>query len=309
MINNWDIINRLDQTTGEIYYTLYIDGTEHDARLIAKKLKGYISTIQPAKTPYTYAFELPKDIDEGTQEKIRAATAEGVDLTHKIDQFIPGGVLGEPLFNSNTSLEKKSFPTSFPLDPSTGDTQKTPGSHLELSLTHLQPKNLADTEKVEEKRVQMSENLEETVVNDVKTETPQFSTTVREVFRTQTSSTSTAPNVPPTSTQKFVELPQNIQDETLPTFPKEKTISIPPTQESSVPGGTPPLPPSKQDAKTLQDGPVQADKSHAPVAPTLETNPISINESDMLIKDMEGSMLEKMPLENILSAETNMIYL
>ena len=41
MINNWDVISRLDPQTGGLRYTLVTDGTEHDARLIAKKLQGF----------------------------------------------------------------------------------------------------------------------------------------------------------------------------------------------------------------------------------------------------------------------------
>ncbi len=292
MINNWDIISRIDHTSGEIHYTLYMDGTDHDARLIAKKLKGYVKQAQPAQAPYVYAFELPKDIDEGTQDKIRAAAQEGVNLANKINQFVPGGVLGDPLFNSNTSLEDKAFPTFLTLDPSAsmfaGNTDKAPRQRPQLDLTALTAKNLGTTGKIEEKRVRMSENLEETVAQDQKPESPQFSTTVREVFRTQISTPTlddTLSKTPTSTKPSLPDVPLHTVAETMPDFPKEKTISLPPQTPPPTPG---------------QTAPVTPQTSAAPAG----VNPISINESDMLIKDMEGSMLEKMPLEDILSAET-----
>ena len=243
MINNWDIINRIDHNTGAIHYTLYTDGTEQDARLIAKKLKGYIQNIQPAQAPYVYAFELPKDMDEGLQDKIRAATQEGVNLTNKINQFVPGGVLGDPLFNADITTEKKAFPTFLTLDPSASSFgTHAPAKRPQLDLTDLTAKNLAQTASVEQKKGPLSDDKAPTAARDGSPQAPQFSTTVREVFQTQ----KTEPETP--------------------AGPTEKT---------------------KKDVRKAQ-----------------ANNPISINESDMLIKDMEGSMLEKMPLEDILSAET-----
>ncbi len=305
MINNWDIISRIDHTTGEIHYTLYMDGTDHDARLIAKKLKGYVKDAQPAQAPYVYAFELPSDIDEGTQDKIRAAAQEGVNLTNKINQFVPGGVLGDPLFNANTSLEDKAFPTFLTLDPSAsmfaGNTDRAPRKRPQLDLTALTAKNLDATGEIEEKRVSMDENLEETVAQDVKPETPQFSTTVREVFRTQVSANPFEEDLSPKAVQQPAapsaekgteDVPPTPTQSPLPDFPKEKTISIPPAQTILTPDVTPEL----EQTATPQPTPTQTQAN--------AENPISINESDMLIKDMEGSMLEKMPLEDILSAET-----
>ena len=118
MINNWDIISRLDSTTKSLLYTLVIDGTEHDARLIAKKLKGYVQSPAPAEAPYVYSFALPSDLDEDTLEKIRTATREGIAQTNKVNQFVPGGMLGEPLFNANVEQEDKDFPSFMTLDPS-----------------------------------------------------------------------------------------------------------------------------------------------------------------------------------------------
>ena len=111
MIQNWDIISRLDPQDQSRRYTLVTDGTEHDARLIAKKLEGYAQAPQPAVAPFVYSFELPADLDEDTLEKIKTAVKEGIEQTNKINQFVPGGILGDPLFNADVSKEDKEFPT------------------------------------------------------------------------------------------------------------------------------------------------------------------------------------------------------
>lgn len=118
MINHWDIISRIDPKTQSRCYTLVTDGTEHDARMIAKKLEGYAQPPAPAVAPFVYAFELPSDLDEDTLEKIRTAAAEGVVQTNKVNQFVPGGILGDPLFNADAAKEDKEFPTFMTLDPS-----------------------------------------------------------------------------------------------------------------------------------------------------------------------------------------------
>lgn len=112
MISQWDIISRIDPKNQSRLYTLVTDGTEHDARLIAKKLAGYVQPPAPAVAPFVYAFELPADLDEDTLEKIRTAVAEGVEQTSKINQFVPGGVLGDPLFHAEGTQEEKDPPIS-----------------------------------------------------------------------------------------------------------------------------------------------------------------------------------------------------
>lgn len=112
MISQWDIISRIDPKNQSRLYTLVTDGTEHDARLIAKKLAGYVQPPAPAVAPFVYAFELPADLDEDTLEKIRTAVAEGVEQTSKINQFVPGGVLGDPLFHAEGTQEEKDSPIS-----------------------------------------------------------------------------------------------------------------------------------------------------------------------------------------------------
>lgn len=118
MITEWDIVSNLDPSSSSIQYTLLIDGTEQDARLIAKKLEGYVQPPQPALAPFVYRFDLPADLDEDTLEKLRVAVREGVEQAKKVNEFVPGGSLGNPLFNAQATQEDKNFPTFVTLDPS-----------------------------------------------------------------------------------------------------------------------------------------------------------------------------------------------
>ncbi len=229
MITNWEIMSRIDPTSRSIHYTLLMDGNEQDARVMIKKLKGYIKNSQPAQTPYAYAFELPTDMDEQTQAKVQAAVKEGVALANKVDQFVPGGVLGDPLFNIPATQTLQEFPTSLAVDPTT----RPPNKRLELDLDNATRLNLEQTlAHVPAQRVSMSEPLEETVAKEVPPTAPELSTTAREVFQTR-----------------------------------------------------PPQPPVSSAAQP-------------------DTGTLSISDKDMLIDDIEGSVLEKMPLADILSART-----
>ncbi len=117
MINNWDVISRLNPQTGGLRYTLVTDGTEHDARLIAKKLQGFVQEPVPAVAPYVYAFELPDPMDEDTLSKIRTAAAEAAEQSRKVNEFVPGGVLGEPLFNADVSQQSGADEAIGTIDP------------------------------------------------------------------------------------------------------------------------------------------------------------------------------------------------
>lgn len=267
MINNWDLISRVD-TDGTIHYSLVIDGTEQDARLVARKLKGYIKGVKPANAPYVYNFELPQDIDESTQDKIRAAAQEGVDLTNKVNQFIPGGALGDPLFSANALAEDKAFPTFLTLDPSTSFLEKegeTVQKKPQLDLSFVTQLGLENSQDFKAHQVSLEQNDDGTIAAKATEPNKEFSTTIREAFATK------AP-------QEEFTLPDN---------------ELPP-----------PPPPSKQTEKSaipqvnLDKQPTQKSSKELP------PSTISINESDMLIKDMEGSVLEKMPVEDILKAKT-----
>lgn len=188
MINNWDIISRLDPQTRAQRYVLVTDGTEQDAFLMLKKLQGYTQQPEEALAPYVYAFSLPETLDEETLEKIRTAVAECVEQSRKVSEFVPNGVLGNPLFN--TKEEKKD-------------------SFMEI-------------------------NPEDSFLNGK-------------------------------------------QNNTVPV--EEQKISVPETPE--VAG-------------------LEKNTIATPEAPS----DITINDRDMLIKDMEGTMLDNIPLEDIFAAET-----
>ena len=102
MITNWDIISHSTSAAASRSFTLVIDGNENDARLIAKKLAGYVQEPVAAQPPFTYAFSLPADLDEDTLDKIRTAVREGTAQANKVSEFVPNGALGNPLFNSAT---------------------------------------------------------------------------------------------------------------------------------------------------------------------------------------------------------------
>ena len=109
MITNWDIISRTNPKTGVIHYTLVTNGAESDVRLISKKLAGYIVSVQQAIRPFVYGFVLHNDLDETTLDKIRAAVREVVQQSGKINQFVPGGAVGDPLFNSTVNVPVDKF--------------------------------------------------------------------------------------------------------------------------------------------------------------------------------------------------------
>ena len=220
MINNWDIISRIDPQDRSHRFTLVTDGTEHDARLIAKKLKGYVQAPMPAAAPFVYAFELPADLDEDTLEKIRTAVKEGVEQTNKINQFVPGGILGDPLFNADVTKEDKEFPTFVTLDPS------------------------------------------------------------ESFFRAEKDNSSLQPE-PPT---RPTEVPVNEDQQQVADFQAHR-INLDNNDKESL--GL-----EKQTVSAPN-----ADQSEQP-------GEITISDKDMLIKDMEGTMLGQMPLEDIFSAET-----
>ena len=125
MITNWDIISSANSSGTGRSFTLMIDGTESDARLIAKKLTGYVQAPQAANPPFTYAFALPANLDETTLDKIRTAMKEGSEQANKVNQFVPGGSLGSPLFNTPASNTPKS-PAKVDINPEDSFLQDKP---------------------------------------------------------------------------------------------------------------------------------------------------------------------------------------
>ena len=301
MINNWDIISRLDSATQSLLYTLVIDGTEHDARLIAKKLKGYVQPPQPAVAPFVYAFELPKDLDEDTLEKIRTATREGIEQTNKVNQFVPGGILGEPLFNAEVTQEDKDFPSFITLDPSE--------SFFKASDT---PKQVSLQPEDDEKPDETKPHALEKPVLDITAPTA-------EVFQTPTIDTTSAPNIVSESLRVAIPDTTSPQETSQPeqthgsqTTETQKTADIP---EDFIPDTTSPQRTSGKTGKFFADktapqaivppeqtGP-QATETQKP-ADGASTELPPIDQNDMLIKDMEDSLLNKMPVEDIFAAET-----
>ncbi len=287
MINNWELVSRIDQSTGMIHYTLFMDGTEQDARLIARKLKGYVKDALPAQAPYVYAFELPSDIDDSTQDKIRLAVQEGIAMSNKVNQFAAGGTLGDPLFNATKTSTHSAFPTFLKLDPSTSMLKKgglnAPAQRPQLDLSTNAP-SAADlpADFPQMHTVVMGENPGNAAVREIKPEETQFSTAAREVFATQ-----------PPAPVLDLNLPEHPAQP-----PKDPTSAIPTIDlDLTARANQPP----KEPAPAEPTVPTEKRPS-PPLQPKNST--ISISDQDMLLKDMEGSVLSKLPLDEILSADT-----
>lgn len=245
MIENWDLISQIDKQTGGLCYVLVMDGTDKDAYLMAKKLKGYIQKTYAAQNPYTYGFVLPNAMDEITQDKIRTAAREVVELSKKIDNLVPGGNLGDPLF---TNTKTTDFPTFIQLE--------TP-----------------DKTVIAPKEVDLAEATRIMDVHD----------------------TNRTPNLP---AQDSVPLTQQPEQTT-------PAAAIPPTESVPLQESMQPQESTQPQADFEEINPVNLRKQTIPAPAQTETSStISISDNDMLIKDMEGSMLEKMPLNEILSADT-----
>lgn len=258
MIQNWDIVSRIDPQTKSLLYALVIDGTEHDARLIAKKLAGYAQAPTAAVAPFVYQFELPSDMDEGTLDKIRTAVTEGISQTNKVNQFVPGGVLGEPLFNQDVTKEDKDFPTFITLDPS--ESFFSPSGAGDVANRDTIGRGSIDLD------VPAGLDLQKQVVSTQSEALPEELAKLAAKHR---------PNA-----------------EAVPPAPAEKA----PAEEVHAPQG-PAAEPAQGPAVPAAETPVPEVS-----APAEENNPI--NDKDMLIKDMEGTLLDKMPLDDIFEAKT-----
>jgi len=131
MITQWDIISRIDPKTKVVRYTLVTDGSEADARIVLKKLKGQVSAIKKALPPFVYAFRLHNDLDENTLENIRTAMREVIEQTAQLGRFTGStGTAGNTLFggvNENTIHITPEKPAAEPI-PASG------GKAIELDL-------------------------------------------------------------------------------------------------------------------------------------------------------------------------------
>lgn len=267
MIQNWDIVSRIDPQTKSLLYALVIDGTEHDARLIAKKLAGYAQAPTAAVAPFVYQFELPSDMDEGTLDKIRTAVTEGISQTNKVNQFVPGGVLGEPLFNQDVTKEDKDFPTFITLDPS--ESFFSPSGAGDVANRDTIGRGSIDLD------VPAGLDMQKQVVSTQSEALPE------ELAKLAAKHRPNAATVPPAPAEKApaadVHAPQGPAAE-----PAQGSAAAEPEQGPAVPAAETPAPEVS--------------------APAEEGNPI--NDKDMLIKDMEGTLLDQMPLDDIFEAKT-----
>ncbi len=118
MINNWEIFSNIDPSSSEIRYSLLMDGSEQDARLMARKLKQYVKPPRPALAPYIYSFPLPSDLDEDTLEKIRQIVQQTIVHAQQVNELMPGGTFATQLYKPGAEQEDKAFPTFLTLDPS-----------------------------------------------------------------------------------------------------------------------------------------------------------------------------------------------
>lgn len=259
MIQNWDIVSRIDPQTKSLLYALVIDGTEHDARLIAKKLAGYAQAPTAAVAPFVYQFELPSDMDEGTLDKIRTAVTEGISQTNKVNQFVPGGVLGEPLFNQDVTKEDKDFPTFITLDP---------------SESFFSPSGAGDVA-----------NRDTIGRGSIDLDAPAGLDLQKQVVSTQSEA-----------------LPEELAK--LAAKHRPNAATVPPAPAEKAPAEEVHAPQVPAAAEPAQGPAVPAAETPAPEvsATAEESNPI--NDKDMLIKDMEGTLLDQMPLDDIFEAKT-----
>ena len=258
MIQNWDIVSRIDPQTKSLLYALVIDGTEHDARLIAKKLAGYAQAPTAAVAPFVYQFELPSDMDEGTLDKIRTAVTEGISQTNKVNQFVPGGVLGEPLFNQDVTKEDKDFPTFITLDPS--ESFFSPSGAGDVANRDTIGRGSIDLD------VPAGLDMQKQVVSTQSEALPE------ELAELAAKHRPNAATVPPAPAEKAPA-----EEVHAPQVPAAEPAQVP-----AVPAAETPVPEVS--------------------APAEEGSPI--NDKDMLIKDMEGTLLDQMPLDDIFEAKT-----
>ena len=300
MITQWDIISSIRPQDKAILYTLLIDGTEHDARFIAKKLLGYAQAPQPAEAPFVYSFGLPDDLDEDTLEKIRTAVREGVEQTNKINSFMPGGTFGNSLFEKSVTKEDKFFASYTTLDPSES-VFRTPKEEPPAIPAPPPP-------PTEEKTARTLPSL------------PQNERGIRQINL----------DVPPPPAAPDTERFTNTED----FFKTEKIKNnpVPPKKHIRLKKAEPPAPVAEPDVLTSleadeawSDEP-PAQEQNLQVAPEIDlqmqevqtqeidpaltqekdmTEPtdLPLTDKDMLNKDMEGSLLDQ-SLEDIFAAET-----
>jgi len=326
MITNWDLVSHMDEETGNMVFSLVIDGTENDARLIAKKLKGFAKEPGPADPPFVYAFALPDNLDESIQEKIRTATREGVDAANKVSQFVPGGVLGDPLFNSDPSdagnMETFLANAALPFNQSAGGLQSINLDEGEGLSLKTDPKK--DPPKEEEKKDAVS--LPEMVLPAHDPVAPTFTSyipateIIDEHQRTRTIDDLPEMVLPAhqAGEKTFTSfIPATQVGETFGAdLPKEKEAEekeeeavldenkIAPTSAEEVFAD----PYDKSVTSPKSESSANKNTQNAATSPSQSSEAAEVamplDDKDMLIKDMEGTVLNHMPIEDIFAAET-----
>ena len=270
MITHWDIISSIRSTDNAILYTLLIDGTEHDARLIAKKLQGYVRAPQPASAPYVYRFALPDDLDEDTLEKIRVAVREGIAQAKKVNEFIPGGSFANSLFNENTDKEDKDFPTFITLDPSESFFRSSSKPAAPL------PPAPPTVDGMEQKQIDLNEPEEEI---------PQIAKTLEEIDEPGYRSDDDPKEPPITVSHDSVQKPKTLRKKNFVFFRKkeaspaqpaeEKTDNTPKQKQPADAEKTASIPPAPPAAAQPASEQAAAEQTNSSALPTVEEEPVS----------------------------------
>lgn len=294
MITQWDIISSISPQSNAILYALLIDGTEHDARLIAKKLQGYAQPPQPALAPYVYRFALPEDLDEDTLEKIRQAVREGIEQAKKVNEFVPGGALGNPLFQEEAAREDKAFPTFITLDPSESFF-RTPQANQPKEPLPPQP----PVEAFEQHQIDLSAPDEEPHPVDLglspfPPKQDPLQDLDKEGYRSDPPTPLPEELPAPEEELTSVEAEEENWPDTPPESEREKTA--PPVTDIRVKGVVAP------DLST-QLRKQAAEQVQLPPQPQPQEEALPLTDQDMLNKDMEGTLLDP-ALDDIFSAET-----
>lgn len=310
MITQWDIISSISPRNNAILYALLIDGTEHDARLIAKKLQGYVQAPQPALAPYVYRFGLAADLDEDTLEKIRVAVREGIEQAKKVNEFMPGGALGNPLFNADVDKNDKDFPTFITLDPSE--------SFFREARHTLPPQEIQepDVDEFEQKHIDL---------NAPEEEVPQIAKTLEEIdnagYRSDPPGEPTplAEPEPPLAKPQEMETDLSVTADELPphvkngpetqTWPEEAQTGegLTSVEADEAWSDEPPAGHTGIDLEVKavqpQDLPPELTPETSAPHQAAKDPDLPLTDKDMLNKDMEGTLLDQ-SLEDIFSAET-----
>ncbi len=309
MITKWDIISNIRPTDNALAYALLIDGTEQDAHIIAKKLDGYVKQAQPALPPYVYRFPLPDDLDEDTLEKIRVAVREGVKQAKKMNDFIPDSSFS----GINAEKEDKEFPSFVSLDPSDSFFRAAHPAPPPPPAPHKRIHKKTPAREPEEEIPQIAKTLEEIdnegYRSDPLTE-PAPSENSGEPYRTHEA----AMPAPDAATDGERPAPEDIltsveSAEEWPDTPPQTAQANSSDAVASAEG--------MEDihlqvqAVTAQELPEELRNAakdvsipHAAVPPqTQAESDLPISDRDMLIKDMEGTMLGQ-SLDDIFLAET-----